>query len=1585
MVINPPSASRRTTVIALALMLLASGLALATGAHAPAGAGTDAPLIVEIPRADLQTPYAVNDDGVVIGTTWVAGTGFVVTSWTPAGGGQPVPGVGAPASLTKAGIDGGVLGQANGDWFGIDSQLRTGTYLQPEDGRLSVWSRNTSNVAVGKGGGEFPGRRWNGFGTGASVLSAIDTPYAINDQGWILEGEGPDGGQLLLHQGSAVTSYGVDDNYYRGILDNEGRILYSTGSNTGALVSPGGAVESLPFTPVTMNNKGFVLGATYGSSTEMFMRLGNGSVVPLLELVDPQLPNGDVITALYPATNTNLTDTCFFLAGAQFERASAGGSSFGAVRVQLPDCEVKTLAGEIGKVDGTGPNMVEDEVAEVALTLENLGTGPLTEVTVGEPTVSTRPGDTATGTVDELDLEEDLRGALAGRGDPDGLDEDEIPFELTATGVGNFTLSFAVSARDADGDTVNETIEQTFVVRRQVVKVDLATDPEEIQLESEEVVQSDGSVEVETVPQVITVAVTATNKLEEQVDEVRMPDDLSFLATDDYFGEKRLDVVGGPCESAEQCRRWDEGGTDDIDATYGPLAPAGEAGDDITAYYKVEIILPGTWDMTALLTASDPESALGTSTATGRAPLIATDQIKLLLVVDDFSEGTIKSGERRAVNARIENRTSDETFTIVSLIPKVTGNISGGELIDQTQPYAEPNVCCNTPFNGLLGPDDPDDEVALYGQLFTMPDNGTRATVEYELLAYDEDEEPVDPEHILVKGGPFTLSIDDSAPPPPEPDYLEMFAGLSTGAGYAVTEFVWGPVQFAGWAVKGALYDLPSAVITSTQYFYEFWSNATPEEKDEFADKVADHVAAALDPITYKKAFADGKAAVNAYVLAEFNTFFTELDNGDWFSAYQKIGRVGGEIALEVATSGMFAVAKADDAKDIVKLADQFRQNKVADTLVKLADDIKKLRLGSKLSNLQLEAFGITDEMANALRKFAKDNKLVLTFRRRNPDSLEWLRKGAVQKPQDLKMKTVNDIDAKYLGYPDKGALVLKEPPDNIDEIVAGIADATEAKAVRARWAKRKDEWVEFTSPTKKKKALNEDGTPKKNADGTTVFEDVLDKNGDPQLNPTNYFAWDESNTMPWPGKPDGQNLALDYEANPVGVANVKGQNGFKLQEQTGTDGKKYWEIFVEDQRLSDLPLNERFKRVTGDLDGLDFRSADGSVLSDEALIKVWEGLNEISGLDHGETISWVKDKTTLFAFKESILKAHSVGPNGDPLVQFGADGAVRNVLIDPKLTVFDTTPNSRKHFVYFKGGYQTPTFTFTILKPLIFKDIPRWAYIIFPIGWLAELGCNSFTYDDGADAAILRYERGQLQSWTESGGWQAAEAPATCSTSAVTGTFARMATASGRVVEAEPLAIRPTTELTYTSAAGSTVLEIRDVSVADEPALFPEGSDWFEPGQRIVIAPGEANEEFATVASLGSLVLTEPLQFEHTPGEIVAVVEAAPTDPDPTDPDPTDPDPTDPNPTDPDPADPDPADPDPADPDPADPGPSTPENAAASRTPAVATAPSGGRSSSGLAFTGAGLGQLAVLGALVLLAGAAMSLLRPRRRRVSG
>jgi hypothetical protein len=77
-------------------------------------------------------------------------------------------------------------------------------------------------------------------------------------------------------------------------------------------------------------------------------------------------------------------------------------------------------------------------------------------------------------------------------------------------------------------------------------------------------------------------------------------------------------------------------------------------------------------------------------------------------------------------------------------------------------------------------------------------------------------------------------------------------------------------------------------------------------------------------------------------------------------------------------------------------------------------------------------------------------------------------------------------------------------------------------------------------------------------------------------------------------------------------------------------------------------------------------------------------------------------------------------------------------------------------------------------------------------------------------------------------------------------------------------------TTITEAVAAGATEIPVADTA-------------GFNVGDTIVINPGGATEETNTIAGFASILLEEPLQFSHEPGEIIQVVEDETPTPEPT------------------------------------------------------------------------------------------------------
>ncbi len=275
--------------------------------------------------------------------------------------------------------------------------------------------------------------------------------------------------------------------------------------------------------------------------------------------------------------------------------------------------EIAPLGGSWARVDGA-PGFDVGEPAGVRLSIVNVSGEALSGVELVDASVTTG-SDGGTATIEQSGP--DPAGTLAASGAGATA---TVDFVVEGVAPGRITLTADVAARTPAGAAVTATVERAYEVRSDGVAITLVPAQDPIELEAVDEPQDDGSTVRTYTPKVVVIAVHAANVGDGVIDQVRMPDDLSFLAQDGFVGPARIAIVGGPCESASACRRWDAGGLADVHPTYGPLAAAGDDGDVATAYYLTEVRRPGAWEALAVATWTQ---AGADETASGRAPVVA--------------------------------------------------------------------------------------------------------------------------------------------------------------------------------------------------------------------------------------------------------------------------------------------------------------------------------------------------------------------------------------------------------------------------------------------------------------------------------------------------------------------------------------------------------------------------------------------------------------------------------------------------------------------------------------------------------------------------------------------------------------------------------------------------------------------------------------------------------------------------------------------------------------------------------------------------------------------------------------------------
>lgn len=974
-------------------------------------------------------------------------------------------------------------------------------------------------------------------------------------------------------------------------------------------------------------------------------------------------------------------------------------------------------------------------------------------------------------------------------------------YSMEAVGRGRLLLSSELKARDGLDRPVESEDTTELRVGGAALLVDVTTTPDEIVLEHDD----------QTVP--VEATVTVKNIIDRPIDNVTVHDDL-FLFTldpDDWRRSGLKQVSDGP----------DPGGG------LGTLAP----GEAKTVTFGLEASDDGNFEVEAFVTAADPfadDPALaGTIAHTGSASVYIGEDILLSLEVE-LEEGLrgfpwVDSGETFSIFGVLENRTNTEFIDLAPLAPQVRGNVGGANPIDLFETAAHTE--CAAPLGPTLAPGE---RVRFRAVAQTVEDGGTRATVVYtpeaEIVNDDGTRTPIPARRIRIQA-PFVtdgsalveVHVDDSFPLPEEADLLALFGEFSDG-------FIRGAIHWFGSTFEAFktlasaivnIKDLPAMFYPVTDYMVQYWENLSPAQKDRWFETINVDVAVAQE-----KGLETVNKAVEGYFTRLTNAWYT----GDARTVARMSGEIGANVVLEVATCAL----KLDEFVDAFKVA---KESKLAGAVQRAQQGLKALVAGDALLLRDLNRlFGITKEMAADLNTFARSKGLLISIRPRNPLSDSWVKRfDAALKPENIKVKNVNQIDVDVLGYraDDLGSVVFKEPElvESVvrarfdEQVAAGKYRPSDWEFVKKRWEKRKKEWDKHLDEYR---GYQENGIP--------VGFNYAD-NGIPEAaRPTKYTQ-------------------VEFEMRPV----------------SSPDGKQYFEVYIQKGKDPN-----RMRRVTGDVDVLDIRKADGTALTVEERLDVYENLQELIGLQHPESTTWIRNGEAMFDAKEDLFAGHALG--GEPLVQFAPDGVPRAVFVDRAYSWFESADS---HFVWFHGGYKlpkAPPFAFGLLD---YETARRAAVYVPPTVLATKHGCD-VVYANSEGAQVIRDDgQGGLERWDPLSGWIPVDPALLCEEAEEGSFFDRLA---GRPKQGAPvLEVLPQTSLAEAASAGDTELRVNELGDF-APELGCAEFDWFEPGQQIVLDPGGENEELATVAG-GGLRLTGPLQLDHEAGEMLSATGPPPAE----------------------------------------------------------------------------------------------------------
>ncbi len=518
------------------------------------------------------------------------------------------------------------------------------------------------------------------------------------------------------------------------------------------------------------------------------------------------------------------------------------------------------------------------------------------------------------------------------------------------------------------------------------------------------------------------------------------------------------------------------------------------------------------------------------------------------------------------------------------------------------------------------------------------------------------------------------------------------------------------------------------------------------------------------------------------------------------------------------------------------------------------------------------KAWGVSRADLEALFKIAEDEGVTIVFRSRSPKSVDLIDSGlALPKPQGVKTKGVNDLDMDFLGYPEAwdSKVFVVEPPmpvhpkgsperaqaiqqyldsnHQLNSISDDVARADVRKALESRLETRSDEWITFE------------------ADRAQWTGDVASGGGikvdfDPEFN-----------DLP-------RRL---IETTP----NVEG----RLIEHTldggtsGTGRKAYQVQMAGPAGTPPGPDGTTFRDITGDIDFLAILTPDGRMLGDtlDALqrlaeldkrARIYQKMQALLGMQHGESFTILNPKV-----RAKYLKDGLDAEDGETLLAATPQKRLMTAFFDDRLSTLEGGPNvslidnyQRSFFDGLFGETVSPPRTLNLLTlaELIrahdgFRNIAGY-FGLSIFGRIVGLaGSNVQNEFDRSGEGLKPNDGGGVDSYSAPGGPQQ-----------LTSVEYPYGQAGGRwspvdvqaLLATGPLSLRPWTYIDGNVDAGALTVP----AIPFESLGVPASSPYFHPGDVVVVDPGGAHEELATLATVAPMRFTAPLAYAHDWGAMV-------------------------------------------------------------------------------------------------------------------
>jgi len=887
--------------------------------------------------------------------------------------------------------------------------------------------------------------------------------------------------------------------------------------------------------------------------------------------------------------------------------------------------------------------------------------------------------------------------------------------------------------------------------------------------------------------------------------------------------------------------------------------------------YHLQGLRPGTSTLKALAI-----GALGSDTVTslGEATVKIVSDVWLEFRVKPENNRVMLSGNGIRLNGSIKNTSEDKTIG-VAIFPIPDGNAGGGVLFERDKFSQTPDMP-----QGFLVP--PGEEVELFGILRTLRAvPATDAKVDYTLVAviHNDDGTKTDLSSDHIKdiqdnefSNPVVVRLLPN-PPPPDQDDPSLICGPQSyflcGVLLGVRDMAVGTFDFVRLLGNG-IYDVGYVEYRMLALFAEAenaYLQALLGDKNAM-DELVKEVEAEIQPLVQSGAIAleAGKSlptAIRDAMVSGIDRTVRNLKDGNLEELQLSFGEAVGQNAdsfifeplvagvsmgkalkgvAEGRTLAREALEAAEDARKVSledRIAEAIARGKKGAEIPKAGAFVA----GDKLTAEMIQKYwGVSATDLKKLFEIADEEEVLLAFRARQPESISLLdRLLAWPKMQANKVKTINDIDLKYLDYPtemiikkqrvsSKGIVRLVEPPVN----PVGLTEKEFEAAID----------LHMQEVVQKHPEIGADGDLY-----ARVRARIKTRGEEWPIHVKKYTEWENGKGIP---------VGFGYEKQGIGNLDKGVEEVRKVRVTTSEldDGRKVFDLEIAGPKGTD------FRPLTGDVDFLAILNRDGTLIQDLAKrVNIYKKLQALIGMQHGESFSFIGKARAEFLRcctegKEAMVVVHPGGearaghfvenksllpdspnrglrtqPEGDFIAISGAEYEVRGLYgITSRALGYSLTKSilaSFKHALFYLSGH----------------------FIRF-ISGIAEDQVST-VFSRLVDAKVLQPDgKGGLKEWVPGTGWQPISFGDAMNLSQIIQTL-------------------PQSSLPEGAPAGATEIKITPLSDLGMKAASP----FFTVGDQIVINPGGATEELATVAGLGSLILADPLQYEHQPGEMVSVV----------------------------------------------------------------------------------------------------------------